>query len=278
MNEFGDHGFRRQGERDRFVALQAVLHGEVALFVRAIFDVDPLFELLEGVAAKGRFDRAGFKQADVNPRAGEFEAQYVAPAFERVFGGAVGAAKAHGRESHHRAGIDDAAMSLRAHDGQHGHGEFVPAEQTGVDLVGERDAAQVFEGGGDGKGTVIEESIEGAAGLFQYPVQRHTDAVGFVQIELHRVQAFLFQAFDSGGIARAGEDLPAAFVQHMRRRVADAAGTAGDEDAFGFVLCHGDFRWMGGVVVVPNRTDAVLASLAMPVCTVFGSPPCLRPI
>ena len=57
-------------------------------------------------------------------------------------------------------------MSLCAHDGQHGHGEFVPAEQAGIDLVGERDTAQVFEGGGDGKGTVIKEGIKGAAGLF----------------------------------------------------------------------------------------------------------------
>ena len=88
----------------------------------------------------------------------------------------------------------------------------------------------------------------------------------------------MFQAFDSGGIARAGEDLPAAFVQHVRRRVADAAGTAGDKDAFGFVLCHGGFRWVGGVVVVPNRADTVLASLAVPVCTVFGSPLGLRPV
>ena len=99
-------------------------------------------------------------------------------------------------------------------------------------MVGKRDAAQVFKGGRDGKGTIVEEGIKGATGLFQHPVQRHTDAVRFVQIELHRVQPFLFQAFNSSGVACAGEDLPATFVQHVRRRVADAAGTAGDEDAF----------------------------------------------
>ena len=129
-------------------------------------------------------------------------------------------------------------MSLRAHDGEHSYGEFMPAEQAGINLVGKRDAAQVFKGGRDGKGTIVEEGIKGAAGLFQHPVQRHTDTVGFVQIELYRVQPFLFQAFNSSGIAGASKDLPTAFVQHMCGCVADTAGTAGDEDAFGFALCH----------------------------------------
>ena len=248
VDEFLYHRFRRQGERQWFVALQAVDHRQIAVFVAAVVEVNPVLELLVGVAAKMAFDGAGLYQADVNAAAGKLQAQHVAPAFEREFGGGIGAAKAHRGEAEDGAVIDDAAVSLRAHDGQDAHGEVVPAEQAGIELVGQRVAREVFQRGGDGKGAVVKECVEGAAGLFEHPVERHADAVGFGEVKLDGIESFALQALHVGGVARAGKDLPAACLQEMGGTVADAAGTAGDKDAF-FHDCLG---WFGSALCRSN--------------------------
>lgn len=189
-------------------------------------------ELLEGIATEVAFDGAGFDQADVNAAARELKAQHIAPAFKREFGGGVGTTEAHRGEAEDGAVVDDAAMSLRAHHRQDAHGEVVPAEQAGIELVGERVAREVFQRGGDGEGAVVKERVKGAAGLFEHPVERHADAVGFGEVKLDGIQPFAFQALHVGGVARAGKDLPAACLQDAGGAKADAAGTAGDEDAF----------------------------------------------
>ena len=248
VDEFLHHRFRRQGERQRLVALQAVGHRQIALLVAAVVEVNPLAELLEGIATEVAFDGAGFDQADGDAAAREFEAQHVAPAFEREFGGGVGATEAHRGKAEDGAVVDDAAMSLRAHHRQDAHGKVVPAEQAGVELVGERVAREVFQRGGDGEGAVVKEGIEGAAGLFEHPVERHADAVGFGEVKLDGIESFAFQALHVGGVARAGKDLPAACLQEMGGTVADAAGTAGDKDAF-FHDCLG---WFGSALCRSN--------------------------
>ena len=183
--------------------MQAVDHRQIAVFVAAVVEVNPVLELLVGVAAKMAFDGAGLYQADVNAAAGKLQAQHVAPAFEREFGGGIGAAKAHRGEAEDGAVIDDAAVSLRAHDGQDAHGEVVPAEQAGIKLVGQRVAREVFQRGGDGKGAVVKECVEGAAGLFEHPVERHADAVRLGEVKLDGVKPFAFTGAQRRAASRA---------------------------------------------------------------------------
>lgn len=142
----------------------------------------------------------GFRrQADVNSRAGEFEAQYAAPAFERLFGAAVGATKARHRRPHHRIGVDDAAMPPHAHDGRCGHGKLVPAGQAGANLPGEATRLRSSRAAGMANTPLLKRASRVPPACFNTRSSAIWMLPVSVQIELHRVQAFLFQAFNSGG-------------------------------------------------------------------------------
>ena len=116
--------------------------------------------------------------------------------------------------------------------GRHGACQFMPAEDIGFELRGERGARQVFDRARLAIGAVVEERIELAAGAPRYFARRRRAIdcrLGIVEIE--GLEPFAFERGDVVSLARRGEDAPAARLQAVRAGIADAGGAAGDEDA-----------------------------------------------
>ena len=135
--------------------------------------------------------------------------------------------------------MHDAAFIAGAHRRQHPVGEFLRAEQIGLELQAQRLAREVFDRARLTIGTVVDERVEPAAGARQHFIHRGADRIRRAQVEHQAFKPGVAQRGDIFLLPYAGENAVAARMQTEGQAAADAAGTAGDEDGF---LVYGDVR------------------------------------
>ena len=132
-------GFRPELQaRDAAARLQPRQLRLIGVAMDRVLVVDVLQEPAERIGGDLRLHRPGLDQRDMDAGAGQFGAHAEHQPFERVLGGRIGAAPFDGHQAEDRRAVDDAAMALRAHDGKHAPGQFVPAEEVGLELFAQR--------------------------------------------------------------------------------------------------------------------------------------------
>jgi hypothetical protein len=102
-----------------------------------------------------------------NPAAAQLQPQRVGQAFQRIFAGNISAAIGERNKSQHRAVVNDAPVSLLAHQRQHQTRQLVGAEQVGFQLRPQHRPTQVFHGTGLSIRAVVKQRIKASAGHFQ---------------------------------------------------------------------------------------------------------------
>jgi len=148
-----------------------------------------------------------------------------------MLGGGVGPHEACRHEPQHRRAIDDAAMTLLAHDRQNQAGEFVPAEEIGLEELADVLGRHVLEGAGLAVGAVVEQRVELAAGALEHFFDPRRDGGAVGEVEAQRLQPLAGEAVGVLLPAARGKDAPAAvLVERAGAVIADARRAAGDQD------------------------------------------------
>ena len=234
MDEPPLHRLRTSGEGDGGpLPLQPREHTAVGVAVDTDLHVDVGAEPLQCVDAEAGEDGPRLDEADVDPGAAQLQPLGVGEPLQGELAGVVGAAEGHGDQAEHRTVVDDAPMALAAHGGEHRAGEFVGAEEVGLELFAQHRAGEILHRPGLAVGAVVEEGVQSAAGRPQHHLHRRHDGGGIGEIQMQRFQPLGAQPFHVLPPPRRGEDPPATFLQRTGTVPADARGTASDQNGAG---------------------------------------------
>ena len=122
-------------------------------------------------------------------------------------------------------------------------GQFVPAEEIGLEELADVLGRHVLEGAGLAVGAVVEQRVELAAGALEHLVDGGGDGGAVGKVEAQRLQPLAGEAVGVLLPAAGGEDAPAAvLLEGMGAVVADAGRTAGDQDC-PLRRLHSAARW-----------------------------------
>ena len=174
---------------------------------------------------------------DLDAELGDFVAEAVGQRFDRELARAVDADEGERHAAEDRADVDDQAVVLLAHGGEHGAGDAKQPDHVRVEDRLRLVRGEGFGYAGRGDTGVVDEHID-LAGLGQHCLDARFDRRIVADVQLHRLDAELAQGL--GGLAvlafhtaHRGVDRVAGAAQGLRRVTPEAAAGAGDQDCLG---------------------------------------------
>ncbi|MNV41926.1 hypothetical protein D3C71_1335800 [compost metagenome] len=192
--------------------------------------IDILADLGECIGGEAGGDRAGLDQAHLDAAAGQFHAQGQRQSFERIFRGRVSPAITIRQKAEDGGAVYDAAAPLSPHEGNDLAGQFVPAEEIGLELDAQHIRRQILHRSRLAVGAIVEQRVDPAIGAFDHGFYQLIDRILLRVIEDQRLYAVSFKGSEIFAVSNRCEDAPAVCLQCPCRISADAGGTAGDDD------------------------------------------------
>ncbi len=132
-------------------------------------------------------------------------------------------------------------MTLSAHDRDDQTGEFMPAEEIGIELSLQHLHRQVFDRARLAISAIVEEGVERAASSGRHIGDEAADAAEIGVIHQKGLYAGALKGRAILFMPDGGKDAPAFFTKCTGAKCTDACGTAGDENRF--ARCHGGFLY-----------------------------------
>ena len=110
----------------------------------------------------------------------------------------------------------------------------MPAEDIGLELSAEHFPWKVFHCTRLAEGAVVEKSIQFSTRFFHHFIEGTPDRLGIFQIQFKTIDAFRLEFLYIFLFPAGSNDLVSSLMQLMGAVISDSAGTAGDQNAFGF--------------------------------------------